>query len=194
MKETPLIKINLDHVVPDELHLFLRIMDVLIENVINHAITKDVTETRCKHALDGATLKMLQHYIRQSGISFNIWKTDSEKLNWTSLGGGEKRKVLTALPQYFQDLVPSCCSKLIKLWKDFEHLYSLIGCWTPDPNDISIKAKEWIETFLSLSSVADGYQKENVTPYMHVLAIHVPGMIAKHRNMKQFSCQSKFCV
>ena len=51
------------------------------------------------------------------------------------------------------------------------------------------QAKEWIKSFVSLATVTQGYQKSKVTPYMHVLATHVPDMIRQHRNIKQFSCQ-----
>lgn len=37
----PLIDIELDHVIPDELHMLLRITDVLIQNLINAATSHD---------------------------------------------------------------------------------------------------------------------------------------------------------
>ena len=37
----PLLDIELDHVVPDELHLLLRIMDVMIKNIIMDAVSWD---------------------------------------------------------------------------------------------------------------------------------------------------------
>ena len=43
--------------------------------------------------------------------------------------------------------------------------------------------------FVALSPVAQGYQKDRVTPYMHIMAMHMPHMIRLHGNIKQFSCQ-----
>ena len=44
VKYCPLLPIDLDHVVPDldELHWFLRIMDVLLENVVLQVVQLDV--------------------------------------------------------------------------------------------------------------------------------------------------------
>ena len=42
VKYPPLLSIDLDHVVPDELHLFLRIMDILIENLLSYAVELDI--------------------------------------------------------------------------------------------------------------------------------------------------------
>lgn len=56
---------------------------------------------------------------------------------------------------------------------------------------ILFKAKTWIETFLSMSSVVQGYQRRNITPYMHILAYHVPEMVRNNGNIKQFSRQGK---
>ena len=58
VKYPPLLSIDLDHVVPDELHLFLRIMDILIENLISYAVELDIRATRKQtDLLQGATIK-----------------------------------------------------------------------------------------------------------------------------------------
>ena len=51
------------------------------------------------------------------------------------------------------------------------------------------KAKGWVKSFTSLKSKCDGYQPENVTPYMHIMALHMPEVIRKHNNLLRFSCQ-----
>ena len=61
IKYPPLLSIDLDHVVPDELHLFLRIMDILIENLISYAVELDIRATRKQtDLLQEATLKKMQ--------------------------------------------------------------------------------------------------------------------------------------
>ena len=42
--KTPLLNIELDHVIPGELHLLLRIMDVLINNLVKDTINWDVSD------------------------------------------------------------------------------------------------------------------------------------------------------
>ncbi|CAB4023603.1 Hypothetical predicted protein [Paramuricea clavata] len=50
-------------------------------------------------------------------------------------------------------------------------------------------AKKWIQLFNSLSSVYDGYTKENVTPYMHAMVYHVLTLMRKHGGIKKFTGQ-----
>ena len=53
----------------------------------------------------------------------------------------------------------------------------------------SLQAKNWIRLFLSLEKDCEGFQRKNVTPYMHALVYHVPIMIEKFGNIKKFSGQ-----
>ena len=48
----------------------------------------------------------------------------------------------------------------------------------------------WIRDFLNLSRL-EGYQKKNVTPYMHCLVYHVPQQIRTHGNIIKFSGQGR---
>ncbi|KAL5484383.1 hypothetical protein EMCRGX_G020864 [Ephydatia muelleri] len=141
----------------DELHWFLRVMDVLLENVVLQVVQLDVKVN--KKQADPIQGAMLQ--------------------------------------------------KLVESIQDFEELHTNISSWTPDSDVIeskvkypinklqqclqlhylSIKAKQWIKDFVALSPVAQGYQKDRVTPYMHIMAMHMPHMIRLHGNIKQFSCQ-----
>eukprot|EP00731_Ephydatia_muelleri_P024549 Em0016g820a len=141
----------------NELHWFLRVMDVLLENVVLQVVQLDVKVN--KKQADPIQGAMLQ--------------------------------------------------KLVESIQDFEELHTNISSWTPDSDVIeskvkypinklqqclqlhylSIKAKQWIKDFVALSPVAQGYQKDRVTPYMHIMAMHMPHMIRLHGNIKQFSCQ-----
>jgi len=53
------------------------------------------------------------------------------------------------------------------------------------------KAKEWIKSFWTLGDECAGYKPHNVTPYMHIMAYHVPNFIRQYGSIKQFSCQGK---
>eukprot|EP00731_Ephydatia_muelleri_P012979 Em0007g289a len=71
IKYPPLLSIDLDHVVPDELHLFLRIMDILIENLISYAVELDIRATRKQtDLLQEATLK------KDFEETISSWKPD----------------------------------------------------------------------------------------------------------------------
>jgi hypothetical protein len=60
----PLINIDLDHVVLDELHLLLRVMDVLLNNIIQEVISWDQKENFNKKRVKEVTL-ILQHFRKQ---------------------------------------------------------------------------------------------------------------------------------
>ena len=129
VKYAPLLFISLDHVVPDELHLFLRIMDVLIENIISQAVESDIKASRRQtDVLSGQKLQTLVSKINSCRVSFQIWKKrDSKNLDWTSLGGAEKKKVLSQLPKSFPEfLPPEHCQQIAKLWKVHVSRYMLV--------------------------------------------------------------------
>eukprot|EP00731_Ephydatia_muelleri_P031016 Em0022g530a len=175
----PLTAIPVDHMMIDELHLFLRIFDVMLRNLIK---------------MSEPHTQQLVAYIRSCGVSFNIWECESSdgKVEWTSLTGEAKKKVLKLLPSKMKDIpLPNAfLDDVVQLWKDFEVLYNLLSSETPPPNaadDLHLKAKRWIQLFLRIKS--DGHQKKFVTPYFHVMVYHVPDAIRQYGNIKQFSCQ-----
>ena len=77
----PLTAIPVDHMMIDELHLFLRIFDVMLRNLIK---------------MSEPQTQQLVAYIRSCGVSFTIWESESSdgKVEWTSLTGEAKKKVL----------------------------------------------------------------------------------------------------
>ena len=81
----------------------------------------------------------------------------------------------------------------MKLWRGFESLCHLINA-DPEENenlvlDVSEKSEELIEFFCSLGGTRVGYNKFQVTPYMHALSYHVPVLIKNHKTFKQFTGQ-----
>ena len=100
----PLIKISLDRVELDELHLLLRIMDVLIRNLIFYADSEDHRQKE-HHGVESHKLRKLEQGIRSCGVCFQIWqnkeptgKPIAGSFNWTPLSGKHKLQVLKNLP------------------------------------------------------------------------------------------------
>ncbi|KAL5494030.1 hypothetical protein EMCRGX_G015299 [Ephydatia muelleri] len=127
----PLTAIPVDHMMIDELHLFLRIFDVMLRNLIK---------------MSEPQTQQLVAYIRSCGVSFTIWESESSdgKVEWTSLTGEAKKKVLKLLPSKMKDIpLPNAfLDDVVQLWKDFEVLYNLLSSETPPPNaadDIHLK-------------------------------------------------------
>ncbi|CAB4029215.1 Hypothetical predicted protein [Paramuricea clavata] len=103
----PLIDIDLDHVILDELHLLLRIMDVLINNLVTEAVHWDQQDNWTKRKKDQTTkhLDKLKNTIRSCGVTFEIWEKSnadgkrSGQYDFTSLLGPDKKKLLKELPE-----------------------------------------------------------------------------------------------
>ena len=62
----PLLDLELDHVIPDELHLILRVMDVLVQGIIDTVVESDRVQHNLSHfrrsykTLEGAILNNLR--------------------------------------------------------------------------------------------------------------------------------------
>eukprot|EP00731_Ephydatia_muelleri_P037435 Em0470g1a len=104
------------------------------------------------------------------GIHQELWsliyylesESSDGKVEWTSLTGEAKKKVLKLLlPSKMKDIpLPNAfLDDVVQLWK----------------------AKRWIQLFLRIKS--DGHQKKFVTPYFHVMVYHVPDAIRQFGNM-----------
>ena len=70
----PLLDLEFNHVIPDELHLMLRVMDVLIQGIIDTAVEYDRVQHNLSHSrhsyktLEGA---MLNNLITSCGVQFS---------------------------------------------------------------------------------------------------------------------------
>ena len=68
----PLITIDLDYWIPDELHLLLQVTDVLTRNLIIAAASDYKHGRRDKDILGGPMVKKLLGAIKSCGVSFSI--------------------------------------------------------------------------------------------------------------------------
>ena len=197
----PLLNIELDHVLPDELHLLLRIMDVLTGNLVKDAINWDLQDNwnkkKCEHV--HTHLTDLKDAIRSCGIPFDIWEKRSAdgkasgQYDFTSLMGSDKKKLLIELPNKFDGVIrPQTCGTVKEIWQKFSILYGTITCNKPTVemiNEYHEKAKEWVDLFISLRDKIDGYRKKNVTLYMHIMVYHIPKFLELYKTVKIFSGQ-----
>ena len=112
----PLLNIDLNNVVPDELHLLLRVMDVLIRNLINAAMTNDTQhEPRNKDPLKGTMVKKLLNAINRI-VTFHIRIKETNKgFDFSSLTGVDKYKLLKRLPENLLECQPKDFSNEVKL-------------------------------------------------------------------------------
>ena len=55
----------------------------------------------------------------------------------------------------------------------------------------SFQAVNWVELFLSLGGKCIGYEKAQITPYIHAMVYHVPKFMRIHNGIKKFTGQGK---
>ena len=124
----PLLNIPLDHIILDELHLLLRITDVLTRNVLDEVIEWDDEEAHkkkvSKPAPIGQHLQEAIQTINRCGITFRVWEKKnvdgkgSGTYDWTSLMGNEKKMLLRSLPECFPSILrPETAATVQKIWK-----------------------------------------------------------------------------
>jgi hypothetical protein len=98
VRAQPLVSIEPEHIIIDELHLLLRICDKLLKNLILD--TKTLDDKNAVHGEKSDFLGRLTEKIRGCGVSFYIWtkKGTQGELNWSSLTGSDYEKLLENLP------------------------------------------------------------------------------------------------
>ena len=107
----PLLNIELTKVVVDELHLLLRVMDVLIWNLISLAASRDHKE-QCQGETSNH-IRQLEQAVQSCKVTFTIWQCvdgDSRlqpgKYDCTSLNGTDRLRVLCIFPAKFDTILP----------------------------------------------------------------------------------------
>ena len=119
---SPLLNIELTKVVVDELHLLLRVTDVLIQNLISLAASRDHEEQRWGEASNH--IRQLELAVQSCKVTFTIWqRVNSDgrpqpgKYDCTSLNGTDRLRVLRTLPAKFDTILPSDLAvPMARLW------------------------------------------------------------------------------
>ena len=183
-KNAPLFPtVPIHRVIPDVLHLFLRITDVLFDLLI--------LGIRRQDALSGSdSLTQLETFVqndcRISSFKFHASKEKKNEIQWRDLVGPEKLVLFAKIniETMFPDVPKSAAIQ--QLWTDFKKLYKLLQSEKVSSETASKfgkDAKQWVIDFKQV------YQSKNVTPYIHILAQHVPEFLKKYGNLVQFTQQ-----
>ena len=178
----------------------LRVTDILIENLVNECLDWDREDdlNKKKGEAKGAHLKNLIQVIRSCGVSFDVWEQKnadgkaSGRYDWTSLLGSDKKILLADLPsKLINTLRPETVSTVVEVWTAFADIYKVVSNWNPEkkPKQFFMKAKQWISLFLSLNGKREGYEKNRITPYMHIMVTHIPRFFELHKSVKIFTGQ-----
>lgn len=187
-KFAPLLDIEPCNIIPDELHLLLRIGDVLLRNIIDDV--KRLDDLNKLNKQNSKNVDELVQTIRRCGVSFNIWiqKGSNGELDWTSLTGSDYKTLLINCPRNCFLIHHDTHDKIVKLWNDFYSLYRYIcheAHTFSNTEQLFDKCKAWANLFLSLGSQRRGYS--TLTPYMHVFVFHIPWFIKTYGSLSNFS-------
>ena len=117
----PLLHFPIDHIIPDELHLLLRITDRLIENLLYAAVIHDSP----RQALQGEMAKNVVKEIESCGMNFTARK--NARYEFTSLTGTDRKKLLKELQTKILRCQPAeFASKVKLLWEVCSYSYVLL--------------------------------------------------------------------
>ena len=200
-EHAPLLFIDLDHVILDELHLMLRVTDVLINNLLEDVLEWDKKDDlgKKKSGKRGLHMEKFINTVRSCGISFDVWEKQnadgkgSGMYDYTSLLGNDKKKLMKELPDKLEGIIhPDTSQTVIAIWKEFRELYGTITNISPSDENIAAyfdNAVSWTNHFISLRGQRKGYKRANVTPYMHAMVYHVPIFFQKFKSVKVFTGQ-----
>ena len=77
----PLLNFEMDDIVIDELHLMLRVTDILIRNLISAMSHYDERRFHVSSGNDENHLQLIQTVIKSCGISFRVMSITTEHIN-----------------------------------------------------------------------------------------------------------------
>ena len=180
------LSVPLVNVVPDTLHLFIRIADQMVYHIIKYLQDLD---NHIKLSSDNLSkyknLQRFREFIEGIGISDWFFTVKDGKLAYDSFTGPEHRRILSKIDM--QELIPNH-PKLCNVKSSWTSFASLMDQLNQDMSGTEIDkfeqaARDWVclyGTYL--------YQTKDVTPYMHILANHLPEAMRLHGNVVNF-CQ-----
>ena len=177
--------IPLTNIIPDTLHLFIRIADQLVGQIISYLQTLDCLEKFTKEKIEKCTnIMKFQQFIHS--LNFRDWNfgVKDGKLHYRTFTGPEHRKILEKID--FDLLIPNHekLDQIHQVWSSYRTLSKL---WDKNLTKTEIdefqkEAKDWVNAF------ARCYLMRDITPYIHVLAFHLPEAMRMHGNISHF-CQ-----
>jgi hypothetical protein len=173
------------HYVVDMLHLFLRITDVL-ENQLRIRIDKKDSSTS-KHLKDHPTLAKYVRFLHDAKIYKAYYQDKNGKHCIRSFSGEEKVRLFEKINiiELFPELEDY--KAIHRVWKDFYKIFRDIKDQNyPLENRVQkIKSMtdEWLKLYLKV------FNDSNVTVYMHIFASHLYEFVLLYDDVNMFTMQ-----
>ncbi|KAL3227681.1 hypothetical protein MRX96_003649 [Rhipicephalus microplus] len=181
MKNVPLFNKEQSFLIPDVMHMGIRIMNRLIDGLLVDAEDHENRAKVLNPKASSSTLKRIIHEINNCGVKFDVWHDERIGMTFTSLTGGEMKRPLKLLPDKLPGSLPAQTeAKTVRLWKLFEEV---LDHFEQNVDGLSVlnKAYKFFETFVELGKECKGYGPERVTPYVYILVHHAT---SKHETCK----------
>ena len=178
--------VPVSRIIPDTLHLFLRIMDQLVYQLTYHLRYMDncvkLSNTFIVENCDN--LMRFQQFIKKIGITDWIFIVRDSKIETRSFTGPEHRRILENID--LELIIPNHAKlgNIKRIWAIFRRLVGQLNCQLTmeQIDEFESSAKAWIDLYCNV------YLAKDITPYMHVLAFHIPEVMRLYGNPTYF-CQ-----
>jgi hypothetical protein len=161
------LKFEFTEIIPDLLHLFLRISDKLEDCLFNNLREqKDISVIFSK---DKNYIKF-SIFVDYLGIKNFLSFKDNHTFEKRQLSGKEKKLFFENITtDLFLEIIrePQKALQLYKLWFNFYYIFLCIQSNELTSDEIKDKTKKWLELFLTL------YKRSDITPYMHTFTHHL---------------------
>ncbi|CAB3989654.1 Transposon Tf2-9 poly [Paramuricea clavata] len=168
--------IDFDHMIPDTLHLFLRVTDVLFDELV-----RVVLEKGAKDALVEEMAKI------KPSLDFCFSKDDKGKDTWPSYDGPHKKHILEQLDieAVLTDVLSDAeVGLIVSCWARFEKLDNHLrskNCDGMTPASFQIEAMAFANEFMAI------FKDRAITPHIPTLAVERVNYISKQVFFKKLN-------
>ena len=167
-----------EDIVVDVLHMYFRVSDRLFHRLVEQEVADDVPSRAALHAaLDALGLK--GHLVCNDGgaLEFSsLQSRDRDKLIDAVVRGDFLQKVMLRASAARVHMVRALFAKFDKVMD--------IAKNSADRELVQLECGTFLNMFLAM------YQKNMVTPYMHILAYHTADLVQKHGVLSVFNQQA----
>jgi hypothetical protein len=168
-------------IIPDLLHLFLRISDKLEDTLLKNLREQKNTNEILKNNTNYIKFASFIDYL---GIKNFLSFKDNHSFDKRQLTGKEKKIFFENITtDLFLEIIsdPEKALQMYRLWFDFYHIYLCIQSNELTSHEIKDRTKNWLELFLTV------YKKSDITPYIHAFAHHLYEFREREINLNLYS-------
>lgn len=193
MQRAPLVHaISQQHIIPDVLHLLLRVGGKLLKLLINRFVVNN----------SAAQAELISAFAA-IGTRFQFHSNKAGQLEWTSLNGADVYKMLSRLS--LVNVAGDSASEITTIWRRFIMLYDTVksGLSPGDSYDqLQSDLLDWLRLFfgnitgelidgkfVASSDAGGGYATQDVTPYIHAFICHAVLLMRVNGPLGLYSCQ-----